>query len=116
MDIYKMADSELKNFATPYLKQLVAACNNKDWDKFSEHFRASGKTPDAKANVENQWGNSPGLCAFKQNFEFMGALRKSDHVATIWKMYNEDTTDDILGVLCFEYENDVVKVHTYRVF
>ena len=68
-----------------------------------------------RKDVERQWAEKPALSAFKAKKEVVGLLKRQDNILTIWKMWNDTTEDEILGLLGFEIENDEIKVCRYNV-
>ena len=115
MDLSVISDEEVKNFSAPILGELIKASNEKNWDAFSSFFIVEGQSPEARDDVKNQWETNPVITSFNQNSVFLGVLRRSDHIVTLWKMRSEKAADDILGFLAFKEVDNDVKVYGFRI-
>ncbi|TDF39921.1 hypothetical protein EYS14_10575 [Alteromonadaceae bacterium M269] len=116
MELLSKSDEEVKGFASKVLAQLIEASNDKNWEKFSSFFVTDDRSiEDAQKDVENQWDTNPVITTFTQSFDFLGVLRKSDHIVTLWKMRSESVPDDILGFLAFKQVGDEAKVYGFRI-
>lgn len=115
MDLANSTDEEIRAYSADVANQLIKAASDKDWQSFSSPFIAEGQTSEAKENVENQWETNPVLTSFKQEPEFLGVLRRTDHIVTLWKMKSRIVSDDILGLLAFTEIAGETKVYGFRI-
>lgn len=115
MDLYTLSDAELENHASSVLDELIKWGNQKNWEQWSKYFHCHGQTEECRQDVEKQWAEKPLLSTFKSEKEYIGQVRRKDNIVTIWRMWNDNTDDEILGILGFEMEGGAIKVCGYNV-
>lgn len=115
MELSTKSESEIEHYARSVIDKLIDAGNTRDWEAFSAPFVEEGQTDEAKRDVEEQWQSNPVLTSFCPDPVFLGVLRRSDHLITLWKMRCNTAPDDILGLLYFQEADGETKVSGYRI-
>ncbi len=107
MNIIDMTDEEILAVANPFWDDLVKYSNNKNYGGFTRNFSSAMKLAANEVEIGKQFAKSELTKNLSKEREYLGMIRRGEHVTVLYKQTNDKLEGEWLGrlVLGFEKEN-----------
>ena len=116
MDLLKKTDEEILEIATPLWDGLVKCSNNQDYAGFAQHFCKRMLQGANEIEIGKQWAGNNLTKNLSKEREFLGCLRRGEHITVLYKQSNDKLPGDYLGRLVLGIEDDKVKIFGATIF
>lgn len=116
MNIIDKTDEEILKLADPMWDNLIKFSNEENYGAFTRNFSA---TMLMGAN-EIEMGKQFKRCDLTKNLavtkEYLGMIRRGEHVTVLYKQTNTKLKGEWLGRLVLGYENENIKIFGATIF
>jgi len=109
MNMLKMSESEIQKIAELILTDIVKGSNEQDWDLFSKYMLNKDADGETREAVELKWKESQYTMSTSVGLNYLGIIRKSDHVLVLWKYKRFKHSDEFLKKLYLQEINGEIK-------
>ena len=116
MDLLKKSDDEIIKIASPIWSNLVKSSNIKDYGGFTKDFSARMLFGANEIELAKQWTNNEVITNLKQENEFLGCIRRDEHVTVLFKQKSTISDGDYLGRLVLGTEDGEIKIFGATIF
>lgn len=116
MNITDKSDEELKAIADPLWSDLVKNSNEGKYEDFVKNFSSSLAFALNEVEVGRQFANSDLTKHLSDNFDFLGTIRRGEHVTVLYRQRSTKREGEWLGRLVLGYEQDDVKIFGASIF
>ena len=116
MNLLEKTDKEILEIADPLWDDLVKFSNNKDYGGFAKNFSAQMLFGANEVEIGKQWTNNKLLTSLSKKREFIGCLRRNNHVTVLYKQTSDKMPGEFLGRLVLGVEDDTVKIFGATIF
>ncbi len=116
MNIIEKTDEEILEMAHPFWKELIKYSNNKNYGAFTRNFSYEMKQAANEVEIGKQFAHSKLTKGLSIDYEYLGMIRRGEHVTVLFKQTNEKMEGEWLGRLVLGYENDEVKIFGATIF
>ena len=116
VNIIESTDEEIKAIADPLWRDLVKNSNEGKYGEFVENF--SGSLARAMNQVEagHQFANSELARSLSEDFDFLGIIRRGEHVTVLYRQRSTKKAGEWLGRLVLGYEDEKVRIFGASIF
>ena len=116
MNILDKTDDEIQAIAEPLWLDLIKNSNEGKYEEFTKNF--SGAFARAMNQVEagHQFANSELARNLAEDSDFLGTIRRGEHVTVLFKQKSTKKPGEWLGRLVLGYENDQVRIFGASIF
>ena len=116
MDILEKSDKELLDIARPMWDDLVKFSNNANYGAFTRNFSEEMLRGANEIEMGKQFARSELTRNLHEDVEFMGTIRRGEHVTVLFKQKHKNKAGEWLGRLVLGYEDDEVKIFGATIF
>ncbi len=116
MNIIDKTDEEILAAANPFWDDLVKYSNNKNYGAFTRHFSDAMKMAANEIEIGKQFARSELTKNLSSEREYLGMIRRGEHVTVLFKQTNEQMPGEWLGRLVLGYEKDDIKIFGATIF
>ena len=116
MDLLKKSDKEILEIATPLWDNLIMCSNSQDYFGFTKDFSARMLFGANEIELAKQWANNDVITNLKQGSDFLGCIRRDDHVTVLFKQKSTVSDGDYLGRLVLGVEDGGIKIFGATIF
>ena len=116
MNITDKSDEELKAIADPLWSDLVKNSNEGKYEDFVKNFSSSLAFALNEVEVGRQFANSDLTKSLSENFDFLGTIRRGEHVTVLYRQRSTKREGEWLGRLVLGYENNDVRIFGASIF
>ena len=116
MDILSMTDDEVYEIAKPIWDNLVKSSNIKDYGTFTKDFSSQMLFGANEIELAKQWANNDVITSLTEEREFLGCLRRDEHVTVLFKQKSSKSDGDYLGRLVLGIEDTEIKIFGATIF
>jgi len=116
MNIIELTDDEILEIANPLWSHLIKASNDGKYGEFVRHFSYSLIRGLNEVEVGNQFANSELTRNLAESVEFLGTIRRGQHVTVLYRTRSTKKDGEWLGRLVLGYEEDEVKIFGASIF
>jgi hypothetical protein len=116
MNIIELSDEEILKVADPYWDDLVKYSNNKNYGAFTRHFSQAMKLAANEVEIGKQFAKSKLTKNLCKEREYLGMIRRGEHVTVLYKQKNEKMPGEWLGRLVLGFEQDEIKIFGATLF
>ena len=116
MDLISKTDAEILEIAEPLWNDLIRHSNNKDYGGFNKDFSKSMLMGASEVELGQQWANNKVLSNLSDDNEFLGCLKRNQHVTVLYKQKSNEVEGDFLGRLVLGVEEEKVKIFGATIF
>ena len=109
MNIIEMTDEEIIEYANPFWDDLVKYSNNKNYGAFTRNFSLDMKLAANEVEIGKQFARSELTKNLSKEREYLGMIRRGEHVTVLFKQTNTKKAGEWLGRLVLGFEKDSVK-------
>lgn len=116
MNIIEKTDEEILEIAHSMWDNLVRYSNNKNYGRFTENFSEAMLLGANEIEMGKQFAKSKLTQNLAKEREYLGMLRRGEHVTVLFKQINTKLDGEYLGRLVLGYENEQVKIFGATIF
>ena len=116
MDLLSKTDQEIFEIGKPFWENLVKSSNLKDYGSFTRDFSTQMLFGANEVELGKQWANNDVITNLKQENEFLGCIRRDDHVTVLFKQKSTISDGDYLGRLVLGVEDGEIKIFGATIF
>ena len=117
MNIIEHTDDEILSFAEPMWVELIRASNDGDYGKFIRNFDYSLIQGLNEVEVGKQFANSQLTRSLSEIYDFLGMIRRGEHVTVLYRVRSTKKDGEWLGRLVLGYNDEgEVKVFGASIF
>ena len=106
MNIIENTDEEILAIANPFWDDLVKYSNNKNYGAFTRNFSIQMKLAANEVEIGKQFAKSELTKNLNKDREYLGMIRRGEHVTVLYKQTNKKKEGEWLGRLVLGYEKD----------
>ncbi len=116
MNITEKTDDEILAIANPLWSHLVHASNIGQYGEFVKHFSENLVLGLNEIEVGKQFTNSELTRNLSESIEFIGTIRRGEHVTVLYRQRSTKKEGEWLGRLVLGYENEEVRIFGASIF
>jgi len=116
MNIIDLKDEDILKVAEPYWDDLVKYSNNKNYGAFTRHFSYEVKLAANEVEIGKQFAKSQLTKNLAKEREYLGIIRRGEHVTVLYKQTNTKQDGEWLGRLVLGFENEEIKIFGATLF
>ena len=116
MDILEKTEKELLEIARPMWDDLVKYSNNSNYGAFTRNFSEEMLRGANEIEMGKQFARSELTKNLHEDVEFMGTIRRGEHVTVLFKQRHKKKPGEWLGRLVLGYEEDEIKIFGATIF
>ena len=110
VNIIEKTDEEIRAFADPLWRDLIKNSNEGKYGEFVKNFSTSFALAMDQVAVGHQFSNSELARSLSENFDYLGIIRRGEHVTVLYRQRSTKKPGEWLGRLVLGYENAQVKI------
>lgn len=116
MNIIDKTDDEILELANPMWADLVKYSNEQNYGAFTRNFSSSLIKGANEIEMGKQFARSELTKNLSEDYEYLGIIRRGEHVTVLYKQKNKKKDGEWLGRLVLGYEDDKVKIFGATLF
>ncbi len=116
MDLLQKSDEEILEIASPLWENLINCSNTQDYFGFTRDFSARMLFGANEIELAKQWANNEVITNLKQENDFLGCIRRDDHVTVLFRQKSTISSGDYLGRLVLGVEDGEIKIFGATIF
>ncbi len=116
MNIIEKTDADILEIAHPMWEDLVKYSNEKNYGAFTRHFSAKMMMGANEIEMGKQFARSELTQNLSQDYEYLGMIRRGQHVTVLYKQKNLKKEGEWLGRLVLGYDDEKVKIFGATLF
>jgi hypothetical protein len=116
MSIIEKTDDEILEIANPLWSHLIKASNDGKYGEFVRFFSRNLLRGLNEMEVGRQFANSELTRNLAESVEFLGTIRRGEHVTVLYRTRSTKKEGEWLGRLVLGYEEDEVKIFGASIF
>ena len=116
MELLQKSDNEILKIAAPLWDNLINCSNTQNYFGFTKDFSARMLFGANEIELAKQWANNDVITNLKQENEFLGCIRRDDHVTVLFKQKSTISDGDYLGRLVLGVEDGEIKIFGATIF
>jgi hypothetical protein len=116
VNIIDKTDEEIKAVADPLWLDLVKNSNEGKYGDFVKNFSSSLALAMNQVQVGHQFANSELARNLSEDFDYLGIIRRGEHVTVLYRQRSTKKEGEWLGRLVLGYENEKVRIFAASIF
>jgi hypothetical protein len=116
MNIIDKTDEEILKIANPMWADLVKYSNEGNYGAFTRNFSSSFIAGANEVEIGKQFARSELAKNLSPDYEYLGIIRRGEHVTVLYKQRSSKKDGEWLGRLVLGYEKDKVKIFGATLF
>lgn len=116
MNIIDRADDEIRALAEPLWRDLLRFSNEGKYGDFVRNFSSSLALAMDQVVVNHQFANSELARNLSEDFDYLGIIRRGEHVTVVYRQRSTKKEGEWLGRLVLGYENGQVRIFGASIF
>ena len=116
MSITEKTDSELRLIADPLWRDLLRHSNEGKYGEFVAKFSKSFALAMNQVTVNHQFANSELARNLSDDFDYLGIIRRGEHVTVLYRQRSTKKPGEWLGRLVLGYEDGEVRIFAASIF
>lgn len=116
MNIVDKSDDEIKEIAAPLWRDLVRNSNDGKYGEFVKDFCAALALSMNQVAVGHQFANSELARNLSENVDYLGIIRRGEHVTVLYRQRSNKKDGEWLGRLVLGYEDGEIKIFGASIF
>jgi hypothetical protein len=116
MNIIEKTDEEILELANPMWTDLVKYSNEQNYGAFTRNFSTAMQMGANEIEMGKQFARSELTKNLSTEYEYLGMIRRGEHVSVLYKQTNSKKPGEWLGRLVLGYENEKVKIFGATLF
>ena len=116
MNIVERSDEEIRAIADPLWRDLLKYSNEGKYGEFVKNFARSFALAMNQVTVNHQFANSELARNLSDNFDYLGIIRRGEHVTVLYRQRSTKKPGEWLGRLVLGYEDGEVRIFAASIF
>ena len=116
MNIIEKTDAEIRLVADPLWRDLLRHSNEGKYAEFVKNFARSLALAMNEVVVSHQFANSELARNLSDDFDFLGTIRRGQHVTVLYRQRSTKRPGEWLGRLVLGYEDGEVRIFAASIF
>ena len=116
MNIVDRSDEEILAVANPLWRDLVKNSNDGKYGEFVKNFSNSLALAMNQVEAGRQFANSELARTLSEDFDYLGIIRRGEHVTVLYRQRSTKRQGEWLGRLVLGYENEKVRIFGASIF
>ena len=116
VNIVEKTDEEILAIADPLWRDLVKYSNEGKYGEFARNFSNSLALAMDQVVAGHQFANSELARSLSEDFDFLGIIRRGEHVTVLYRQRSTKREGEWLGRLVLGYENGNVRIFGASIF
>jgi len=116
MNIIEKTDDEILALAHPMWADLVKYSNEQNYGAFTRNFSSTLIKGANEVEMGKQFARSDLAKNLSENYEYLGMIRRGEHVTVLYKVINTKDKGEWLGRLVLGYEKEKIKIFGCTLF
>jgi hypothetical protein len=116
LNIIEKADEEIRAIADPLWRDLLKHSNEGKYGEFVRNFSSSMALAMDQVRVGHQFANSELTRNLSEDFEYLGLIRRGEHVTVLYRQRSTKKAGEWLGRLVLGYENGKPRIFGASIF
>jgi hypothetical protein len=116
MNIIEKTDEEILELANPMWADLVKYSNEQNYGAFTRNFSSTLIKGANEVEMGRQFARSDLAQNLSEDYEYLGMIRRGEHVTVLYKAYKKGEKGEWLGRLVLGYEKEKVKIFGCTLF
>ena len=116
MNIVDKTDEEIVAIAEPLWRDLVRSSNEGKYGEFAKNFASSFARAMNMVQASHQFANSQLARNLSEDAEFLGTIRRGEHVTVLYRQKRTSKPGEWLGRLVLGYEDGEVRIFGATIF
>ena len=116
VNIVEQTDEEIRAIADPLWRELVKYSNEGKYGDFARNFSNSLALAMNQVVAGHQFANSELARSLSEDFDFLGIIRRGEHVTVLYRQRSTKREGEWLGRLVLGYENGNVRIFGASIF
>ncbi|TCK17701.1 hypothetical protein DFR30_0943 [Thiogranum longum] len=115
-NIIEKTDEEILALAHPMWADLVKYSNEQNYGAFTRNFATAMLMGANEIEMGKQFARSELTKNLAEDYEYLGMIRRGEHVTVLYKQRHTKKEGEWLGRLVLGYEKDKVKIFGATLF
>ena len=116
MNIVEKTDEEIKAIADLFWRDLVKNSNEGKYGDFVKNFSSDLARAINQVEAGHQFANSELARNLSSHVDFLGVIRRGEHVTVLYRQRSSKKPGEWLGRLVLGYEDGAVKIFGASIF
>ena len=116
MNIIEKTDEEILELAHPMWADLIKYSNEQNYGAFTREFAAAMLMGANEIEMGKQFARSELTKNLAEDFDYLGMIRRGEHVTVLYKQRHTKKEGEWLGRLVLGYDKDKVKIFGATIF
>lgn len=116
MNILDKTDEEIEATAQPLWRDLVKNSNEGKYGEFTKNFSTAFARAMNQVEAGHQFANSELARNLVEDADFLGTIRRGEHVTVLFRQRSTKKPGEWLGRLVLGYENGEVRIFGASIF
>ncbi|MEC9367169.1 MAG: hypothetical protein VX871_00565 [Pseudomonadota bacterium] len=116
MNIVEMSDEEIRAVADPLWRDLVRHSNAGSYGDFVKNFSSAMALAMDQVTVGHQFANSELARNLSEDADFLGVIRRGEHVTVLYRQRSTKRQGEWLGRLVLGHEDGKVRIFGASIF
>jgi len=116
VNIIEKTDEEIRAIAEPLWRDLVKNSNEGKYGEFVKNFSSDLARAMNQVEAGHQFANSELARNLSGHFDYLGIIRRGEHVTVLYRQRSSKKAGEWLGRLVLGYENEKVRIFGASIF
>ncbi len=116
VNIVEKSDAEIRAIADPLWRELVKNSNEGKYGEFARNFSSGFALAMNQVVAGHQFANSELARNLSEDADFLGTIRRGEHVTVLYRQRSTKKAGEWLGRLVLGYEDGKVKIFGASIF
>jgi len=116
LNIVEKTDTEIRQLAEPLWRDLLKSSNEGKYGEFVKKFSRSFALAMNQVTANHQFANSELARNLADNFDYLGIIRRGEHVTVLYRQRSTKKPGEWLGRLVLGYEDGEVRIFAASIF
>ena len=116
VNIIERSDEEIRAIADPLWRDLLRCSNEGKYGEFVSKFASSLALAMNQVTVNHQFANSELARNLSEDFDYLGTIRRGEHVTVLYRQRSTKKPGEWLGRLVLGYEDGEVRIFAASIF
>ena len=116
VNIVEKTDEEIQAIAEPLWRDLVSNSNEGKYGEFVKNFSSSMALAMNQVTAGHQFANSELARNLSGHFDYLGIIRRGEHVTVLYRQRSSKRDGEWLGRLVLGYEDGEIRIFGASIF
>jgi hypothetical protein len=116
VNVVENTDEEIRAIADPMWRDLLKASNEGKYAEFVRKFAKSLALTMNEVVVSHQFANSELARNLSEHVDYLGIIRRGEHVTVLYRQRSSKKTGEWLGRLVLGYEDGEIRIFAASIF